>query len=47
VADGLLAQLVGRTWEDEKVLAMMGVLDDALGERGFGPGMLLAKQAYL
>lgn len=32
-------QLVGRKWEDEKVLAMMKVVDDALGkDRGFGPG---------
>lgn len=32
-------QVVGKTWEDEKVLAMMKVIDDALGkERGFGPG---------
>ncbi|CAK5279392.1 unnamed protein product [Mycena citricolor] len=31
-------QLVGRIWEDEKVLAMMKVVDSALGsERGFGP----------
>ncbi|EAU90346.2 general amidase [Coprinopsis cinerea okayama7 len=32
-------QLAGKRWEDEKVLAMMQVIDDALGkERGFGPG---------
>ncbi|KAJ7121254.1 amidase [Mycena crocata] len=32
-------QIVGKLWEDEKVLAMMRVVDDALGkERGFGPG---------
>ncbi|KAJ7130606.1 amidase signature domain-containing protein [Mycena epipterygia] len=32
-------QIIGRTWEDEKVLAMMRVVDDALGkERGFSPG---------
>ncbi|KAJ4477352.1 amidase signature domain-containing protein [Lentinula aciculospora] len=31
-------QIVGRKWEDEKVLAMMAVVDDALGtNRGFGP----------
>lgn len=30
-------QVVGRKWEEEKVLAMMRVLDGALGERGFGP----------
>jgi amidase len=32
-------QVVGRKWEDEKVLAMMHVVDKALGPRGFGPGM--------
>ncbi|KAF8135201.1 amidase signature domain-containing protein [Boletus edulis] len=32
-------QIVGKKWEDEKVLAMMKVVDDALGTaRGFGPG---------
>ncbi|KAJ7578572.1 amidase [Mycena floridula] len=32
-------QLVGKPWEDEKVLAMMRVVDEALGkERGFTPG---------
>ncbi|KAF9230165.1 amidase signature domain-containing protein [Melanogaster broomeanus] len=31
-------QIVGRKWEDEKVLEMMRVVDDALGDRGFGPG---------
>lgn len=32
-------QVVGRKWEDEKVLAMMQVVDTALGkDRGFGPG---------
>ncbi|KAJ7052225.1 amidase [Mycena amicta] len=31
-------QVVGRKWEDEKVLAMMRVVDGALGPRGFGPG---------
>ncbi|KAG2362887.1 amidase signature enzyme [Suillus spraguei] len=31
-------QLVGKKWEDEKVLAMMHVVDAALGPRGFGPG---------
>ena len=30
-------QLVGRRWEDEKVIEMMKVVDAALGERGFGP----------
>ncbi|OBZ73562.1 putative amidase PB8B6.03 [Grifola frondosa] len=31
-------QVVGRRWEEEKVLGMMRVVDGALGERGFGPG---------
>ncbi|CAA7267413.1 unnamed protein product [Cyclocybe aegerita] len=32
-------QLVGKKWEEEKVLAMMSVVDEALGkDRGFGPG---------
>lgn len=31
-------QIAGRRWEDEKVLAMMSVLDVALGVRGFSPG---------
>ncbi|KAJ3996839.1 amidase signature domain-containing protein [Lentinula boryana] len=38
--DGLpvSVQIIGRKWEDEKVLAMMSVVDDALGpNRGFGP----------
>jgi hypothetical protein len=31
-------QIVGRLYEDEKVIEMMQVVDEALGERGFGPG---------
>ncbi|KAK0239322.1 amidase signature domain-containing protein [Armillaria nabsnona] len=32
-------QVVAKKWEEEKVLAMMSVVDTALGEdRGFGPG---------
>ena len=31
-------QVVGRPWEEEKVLAIMHVIDAALGPRGFGPG---------
>ena len=30
-------QLVGKRWEDEKVVEVMKVVDAALGERGFGP----------
>lgn len=38
-------QVVGRKWEEEKVLAMMRVVDEALGEdRGFGPGSLTKLQ---
>ena len=38
-------QVVGRAWEDEKVLAMMKVVDEALGPRGFGPGAWTPPQA--
>lgn len=32
-------QVVGKKWEEEKVLAMMHVVEGALGnDRGFGPG---------
>jgi Amidase len=31
-------QVVGKKWEDEKVISMMHVVDKALGPRGFGPG---------
>ncbi|RDB20927.1 putative amidase PB8B6.03 [Hypsizygus marmoreus] len=32
-------QIAGKKWEEEKVLAMMRVIDEALGkDRGFGPG---------
>lgn len=32
-------QIAGRKWEEEKLLAMMRVVDEALGkDRGFGPG---------
>ena len=31
-------QVVGRRWEEEKVIAMMKVVDGALGKRSFGPG---------
>ncbi|KII87208.1 hypothetical protein PLICRDRAFT_113002 [Plicaturopsis crispa FD-325 SS-3] len=30
-------QIVGRRWDDEKVIGMMHVVDAALGPRGFGP----------
>lgn len=31
-------QVVCGSWEEEKCVGMMRVLDRALGERGFGPG---------
>ena len=31
-------QIVGKRWEEEKVISMMHVVDQALGPRGFGPG---------
>ena len=31
-------QVVGRPWEEEKVLAIMHLIEAALGPRGFGPG---------
>jgi len=31
-------QVVGQPWEEEKVLAIMHVVDAVLGPRGFGPG---------
>ena len=31
-------QVVGKKWEEEKVIEMMKVVDSALGKRGFGPG---------
>lgn len=34
-------QLVGRKWQEEKVVEMMKVVDQALGKRGFGAGSSL------
>ncbi|KDQ10331.1 hypothetical protein BOTBODRAFT_36235 [Botryobasidium botryosum FD-172 SS1] len=31
-------QIVGKAWEEEKVVAVMDLVDKALGPRGFGPG---------
>jgi len=31
-------QVVGRPFDDEKIIALMSLIDDLLGERGFGPG---------
>lgn len=36
-------QVVGKKWEEEKVVEMMKVVDTALGKRGFGPGSWKAK----
>ncbi|KZT59894.1 amidase signature enzyme [Calocera cornea HHB12733] len=38
-------QVVGRPWEEERVLEAMAVLDAALGPRGFGPGSWTPPQA--
>ena len=41
-------QLIGKRWEDEKVLAMMRVVQNALKKAGmpsFGPGTLEADKA--
>ena len=31
-------QIVGRPFEDERIIAVMSLIDDLLGKRGFGPG---------
>ena len=31
-------QICGRRWEDEKLVGLMRLADNALGPRGFGPG---------
>ena len=31
-------QVVGKKWEEEKVIEMMKIVDCALGKRSFGPG---------
>lgn len=31
-------QVIGGTWEEERVIEMAKVVDQALGPRGFGPG---------
>jgi len=36
-------QVVGKKWEEEKVVKMMEVVDGALGKRDFGPGSWKAK----
>ncbi|THH09917.1 hypothetical protein EW145_g1672 [Phellinidium pouzarii] len=36
-------QIVGKSYEDEKVIAMMKIVDDALGPRSFGPDAWMQK----
>ncbi|KAH8111020.1 amidase signature enzyme [Phellopilus nigrolimitatus] len=36
-------QIVGKSFEDEKVIAMMKIVDDALGPRGMGPSAWVQK----
>lgn len=36
-------QVVGKKWEEEKVIEMMKIVDNALGKRSFGPGSWQAK----
>lgn len=36
-------QVVGGHWEEEKVIEMMKVVDEALGPRAFGPGKFAQK----
>ena len=31
-------QVVCKKWEEEKLLRVMSLIDDILGDRGFGPG---------
>ncbi|GAA5982115.1 hypothetical protein JCM10908_004747 [Rhodotorula pacifica] len=37
-------QVVGRQWDDERVIELMKVVDKALGPRGFGPGEFAKRQ---
>jgi hypothetical protein len=36
-------QIVGKRWEDEKLISMMHVVDKVLGPRGFGPKSVVKK----
>lgn len=38
-------QVVGRQWDEERVIELMKVVDIALGPRGFGPGEFAKRQA--
>ncbi|KAF8920609.1 amidase signature domain-containing protein [Mucidula mucida] len=38
----ITVQVVGKRWDEEKVIAMMNIVDKALGDRGSGPGAYLA-----
>lgn len=35
----IAVQIIGRAWDDEKILEIMDLTDKALGPRGFGPGI--------
>lgn len=37
-------QIVGRKWDEERVIELMKVVDSALGERGFAPGDFRKRQ---
>ncbi|BGP15819.1 hypothetical protein JCM10213_005697 [Rhodosporidiobolus nylandii] len=37
-------QIVGKHWDEEKVVKLMGAVDDALGKRGFGLGDLAKRR---
>lgn len=37
-------QVVGRQWDEERVIELMKVVDNALGPRGFGPGEFAKRQ---
>ncbi len=39
----IAVQVVGKRWDEEKVIAMMNIVDKALGDRGSGPGACTQK----
>ena len=38
-------QVVGRQWDEERVIELMKVVDEALGPRGFAPGDFVRREA--
>ncbi len=38
-------QVVGRQWDEERVIELMKVIDEALGPRGFAPGDFVKREA--